>query len=101
MSEKRDRVTQIVVEALGNALSEFDLQQEATSESAIYGDDSILDSTALVSMIVDIEDQLEEEFGFVVSLTDEQAISQSNSPFSTVPAMASYIMEVYRRNDVA
>ena len=40
-----------------------------------------------------VERQVEDDFGVAVSLTDEKAMSQRNSPFRSVGALTDYIVE--------
>jgi len=57
----------------------------------LYGKGSPVDSIGLVSIIVNTEQQIEEQFGVNITLADEKALSQRNSPFRSVQAMAEYI----------
>ena len=63
-------------------------------ETQLMGERAPLDSLSLVSVIVDVETGIEEEFGRVVSLTDDRALSQEVSPFTNVSALVSYIMSL-------
>jgi len=92
MANTKDSVTQIVLDSLADAWKEYDRQENPTIESDIYGGESILDSTGLVSLVLDIEDRLDEELGETVSLIDERAVSQENSPFQNVATMVTFIM---------
>lgn len=94
MSLDQDKVTKIVIEALKDAWSEYDLNDTPTVDSDIFGGQSVLDSTGLVSMILDLEERLEEEIGVTVSLMDEKAVSQKNSPFQSVSTMVEFILTV-------
>jgi hypothetical protein len=58
--------------------------------AAIFGDGSPLDSLGLVSLLIEIEDQLAAR-GLSVSLSDERAMSQKRSPFRDVPSLVNYI----------
>ena len=102
MENQQNQITAIVVNALAEALEELELKDyEATPESEIYGGGSPLDSIALVSMVIDIESHIEEDFGATISLTDERAVSQKNSPFQDVPNMVAYILNTIREKEVA
>ena len=96
MSDISTKITQMVTTAVADALEEFEPDPKVTADSPIYGDGSPLDSTALVSLIVDIEQRLREDLSLDVSLTDERALSQKNSPFHDVASMAAYIMQIYQ-----
>jgi acyl carrier protein len=51
-----------------------------------------LDSLGLVSLLIDIEEALEER-GFEVNLSDAKAMSDTRSPFRNVPALVAHIRE--------
>jgi len=66
-------------------------QIEKTSDTPLFGSEGMLDSLGLVNLIVAIEQQVEEQLDAVVTLADEKAVSQRNSPFRTVGTLATYI----------
>lgn len=66
------------------------LPQELGSETPLFGEDGIVDSIALVTVVVAVEQAIEDELGVGVSLADAKAMSQKSSPFSTVGALADY-----------
>lgn len=81
------------MDALQDALEESESDKSATPTSEIFGPGSPLDSIAVVSLIIDVEQRLNESLGIRVSLTDEHALSQSKSPFRTVTTLVDYILE--------
>ena len=67
---------------------------ENGENAGLYGLTGVLDSLGLVTLIVAIEQGLEDELGLVISLADERAMSQKNSPFRTIGTLADYIVKV-------
>ena len=61
------------------------------SESSLFGDAGLLDSMALVGLIVAVEQDVEDEFGKEITIADAKAMSQKNSPFKTIGSLADYI----------
>ena len=61
-------------------------------EAVIFGAESPLDSLGLVSLLIDIEESLQDH-GHSVTLSDARAMSESRSPFRSVPALVTYIGE--------
>ena len=59
-------------------------------DQKILGD---IDSITLVSLIMDIEDELRQE-GITVKLVSDKAFSGKHSPFSTVSTLIAYIEEL-------
>jgi acyl carrier protein len=62
-------------------------------ETALYGKDGHLDSMSLVGFLIDVEESLQDQ-GFRISLSDERAMSQKNSPFRDVPVLVDYISKL-------
>jgi acyl carrier protein len=57
----------------------------------LIGSGGVLDSLGLVTLIVDLEQKLADEYGMSLTLADERAMSQSHSPFRTIRALADHI----------
>jgi D-alanine--poly(phosphoribitol) ligase subunit 2 len=73
-----------------NAVSERKIDTAAGAAAHLYGSQGPLDSLGLVSLIVMIEQGIEDELDVFVTLADAKAASQQNSPFRTVGALAAY-----------
>jgi acyl carrier protein len=64
---------------------------EKAQDAVVFGNNGQLDSLGLVSFIIEVEQKLDEEFGVSITLADERALSQQNSPFMTLGKLADYI----------
>src|SRR5919109_23019 len=53
--------------------------------------ESLLDSLGLVQLIVDLEQRVEETGGVTITIADDRAMSQRNSPFRTAGTLTDYI----------
>ena len=91
----RTDVLDIIYGALRSLNTErADTEQIALApETKLFGPDASLDSLSLVSVIVDVESGVGDRYGKPVSLTDDEAMSQAVSPFSTVDTLANYIIK--------
>jgi acyl carrier protein len=90
----RDQVSEIIyaaMRALNEELAE-DKKVAIALDTKLFGPDATLDSLSLVSVIVDVEAGIGDRLGKAVSLTDDEAMSQPVSPFSTVQTLADYIV---------
>ena len=101
MEQIKNRIQVIVMDALKDAIEEFDEAFDVSPGSRIYGGESPLDSAAVVSMIIDLEERLAQEFDMDISVSDERAMSQQRSPFRDVSSMVEYLFNLYQemRND--
>lgn len=95
MSVEITRIREIVLEAMGNAnLARTPSEQLEVSETAvIFGPGSPLDSLGLVALLIDIEEAMARE-GHPITLSDDRAMSQTRSPFRTVPRLVDYISSI-------
>lgn len=67
---------------------------EATEQTRLFGDKADLDSMGLVTLIADLEYDLQQQVGRSVSLVDEKAMSRLTSPFRRVDYLADYLVEL-------
>ena len=63
-------------------------------ELKLFGGESLLDSLGLVSLIVCIEEAIEDQFNKSIILADEKAMSRRTSPFARVSYLVDYIYEL-------
>ena len=77
-----------------NAEREPDKQIPIGLDTCLFGADSPLDSLSLVSVIVDLESLISDQFGRLISLTDDRAMSREPVPFTNVSLLKSYIVEL-------
>ena len=60
----------------------------------LFAPRSIVDSLTLVSLIVDVEQRLNEEANVSIVIADERAMSQERSPFRTVGTLSDYVQRL-------
>lgn len=82
----------LVVEALRELLDAraIDAPGPLDAEVRLFGRAGLLDSLGLVSLVVAVEQAIADEYGVSVSLADDRALSQRNSPYRTVGSLAEY-----------
>ena len=80
-------IVDVLCEVNGNKRK---LPLDLGSTTPLFGQDGILDSLGLVSLIVAVEQTIEDKYGASISLADEKALSQRNSPYRTVGSLAEY-----------
>ena len=85
------KIIKVLEDFLKDELGEF---IELNINYKLFGGDGPLDSIALVNLLVDLEEFIEDEFGITISLADEKAMSRRTSPFSRVKNLVDYIQEL-------
>ena len=78
-----------VVRELGDQ-DQVELPTNLTPTTPLFGESGFLDSMSLVSLVVAVEQSIEDRFGKTISLADEKALSRHNSPYRTIGALAEY-----------
>jgi acyl carrier protein len=59
-------------------------------DTPLFGRDGLFDSLGLVSLVLAVEEAIEDNHGAVVSLADARAMSQTRSPFRTIGSLVEY-----------
>lgn len=82
----------VVLDAIraGNLARDAQDQLEVSPTARIFGRGSPLDSLGLVALLIDVEEGMHRA-GQAITLTDDRAMSQTRSPFRSVPALVDYI----------
>ena len=88
--QQTDRVHELIKEAIAEINEGRDQPLPDSPDTILYGNDGQLDSLDLVRLVVSFEQRLATAFQRDVSLTDERAMSQKNSPFRSVESLAAY-----------
>lgn len=99
----KEQLIQVIYEAIDevNAVLPPEQQLEKSINTVLFGDSGKLDSLGLVNLIVTTEQKVEEQFGVTITLADEKAMSQRNSPFRTVESLAEYIPQIIAEHNDA
>jgi acyl carrier protein len=89
----REAIVVLVLSSVKNILLEKEspIPNPLDESISLIGPRSILDSLGLVTLLVDLEQRLDDEYALSLTLADERAMSQKHSPFRTVRSLADYI----------
>jgi acyl carrier protein len=67
------------------------LRLAKSSDTVLFGQGGKLDSLGLVNLVVALEQKIGDQFGKTISITDERAMSERNSPFRSITSLAEYV----------
>lgn len=89
----KQKIEDIIIAVLQDINDDIESEslEKPTKETKLFGEDGELNSLELVSMITDLEEEIQDEFEKEVILADEKAMSQRKSPFGTVESLTEYI----------
>jgi acyl carrier protein len=91
----KEELISLILETLrGMSEDEDSPYTDVTPDTVLFGKNGILDSIGLVSLIVAVEQAIEDRYAVAVTLADEKAFSQKSSPFRSVLALADYAAQI-------
>jgi len=67
--------------------------------SVLIGPGAVLDSLGLVSLILEVEQRLDQEFDVQLVLADERAMSQRHSPYRSIGSLVEYITRLVEEHN--
>ena len=83
----------VAIDEVNEQLPE-DQNLEKSLETVLLGSSGKLESINLVNLLVAIEENIEETFDIPISITDERAVSEKNSPFRTVETLCNFVLNL-------
>ena len=91
---ERQIAYEIVLASIEEALrgTGVPVPENMNEETVLVGKDAVVDSMGVVALIVEVEQRLETEHGILVTLANDRAMSQKNSPFRTVRVLTDHVM---------
>ena len=72
-----------------------------STKTVLFGKDGKLDSLGLVTLLVIIEQNIEDELDVSITIADERAMSQKRSPFRTIDTLANYVDMLLKENQIS
>jgi hypothetical protein len=88
----KEQVLAFVIDAARNLVAEqgIELTEELNENTRLFGQNGLLDTLALVSLVITVEEGIEQKFGVRVEIADDKALSQKHSPYRTIGTLAAY-----------
>jgi len=93
-----------IIQAVYRAVDELNQQLPKgvsvakSPDSALYGRTGKLESIDVVTLIMEVEDQIKTEFGTSITIADDRAMSLENSPFLTLGTLTDYVAELLNQD---
>jgi acyl carrier protein len=73
---------------------------EKTLDAPLYGTGGKLESLDFVTLIMEVEEKINAEFGTDITIADENLLSKQKSPFSTLRTLIVYLEELLKPEGV-
>lgn len=96
-----ETIEQLVYDSVEDANTELPKEKRLrkATDTVLFGGSCDLDSLGLVTLLVVIEQRIEDELGISITLADERAMSQKYSPFRTIGTLNDYIVMLIQEKD--
>jgi|TARA_B100000959_G_C14891543_1_gene586942 acyl carrier protein len=100
MMTERDKILKSIYEAVDEVNEQLPEDQalEKSPDTVLLGESGKLESIDLVNILVATEENIEEAFDTPISITDERAVSEKNSPFKTIDTLCDFISNLLKEN---
>jgi len=96
---KHERIQKAVYDAIDELNKQLKgVQIEKASDAALYGKSGKLESLDFVTLIMEVETAIQNEFGVDFLLTDENLLSKQSSPFLTVGTLIEHLDKTLEEN---
>ena len=93
-----ERVLKAVYDAIDalNAQLPPGVSVEKSLDAPLYGATSKLESLDFVTLVMEVEEKINADFGTDITIADEHLLSKQSSPFSSVRTLIEYLEEVLK-----
>lgn len=98
-----ERITTAVYAAVDelNAQLPGGVEIEKSLDAPLYGASGKLESLDFVTLIMEVEEKVNAEFGTDITIADENLLSKEKSPFSTLGTLIEYLQELLKEKGAA
>jgi acyl carrier protein len=90
------RVQEVVYRAIDSLNSQLPsgVTIEKSPDAPLYGGSSSLESLDFVTLIMEVEEKVRDEFGVELTIADENLLSKEKSPFTTIGNLTKYLADL-------
>ena|SRR5205807_920415 len=99
MMASDQRITKAVFSAVDelNAQLPAGVAVQKSLDATLYGPGGKLESLDFVTLIMEVEEKINAEFGADITIADENLLSKQKSPFSTLGTLIDYLEELLKQ----
>ena len=76
-------------------------QVEKSLDAPLYGAGGKLESLDFVTLVMEVEEKINAEFGTEITIADENLLSKQKSPFSSLRTLVEYLEELLKQENRA
>src|SRR5262245_3199100 len=96
-----DRISKAVYAAVDDLNQQLPagVQIEKSLDAPLNGASGKLESLDFVTLIMEVEEKINAEFGTDITIADENLLSKEKSPFSTLGTLIEYLQEILKEKE--
>jgi acyl carrier protein len=96
-----ERISKAVLAAVDEVNEQLPkgVQIEKSLDAPLYGAAGKLESLDFVTLIMEVEEKINAEFGTDITIADDNLLSKEKSPFSTLGTLIEYLHELLKEQD--
>jgi hypothetical protein len=87
----RTEILELIIACFCDNLPSPDSAPILNESTRIFGKGGSFDSIQLVTLLIEIEQRINDRYGAAISIADDRAMSQQRSPFSHIGTLADYV----------
>ncbi len=87
----REDLLELILSVLASCPKREGAPDACASETQLIGNDGVLDSLGLVSLITGVEQRIDDEYGIALAIAIDDAVADTAGPLRTAQALAAYI----------
>src|SRR5262252_3572239 len=98
-----DQISKAVYAAVDNLNEQLPkgVQIDKSLDAPLYGASGKLESLDFVTLIMEVEEKVNAEFGADITIADDNLLSKEKSPFSSLRTLIEYLHEVLNKEAAA
>jgi acyl carrier protein len=96
-----ERITKAVFAAIDELNQQLPagVHVEKSLDAPLYGSSGKLESLDFVTLIMEVEEKINAEFGTDITIADENLLSKEKSPFSTLGTLIEYLQDLLKETN--
>ena len=93
-----DKIESIIYDTMDEVMEILPkkISYDKNQNTPLYGGEGLLDSLGLVTFLINLEQNIADEFKMEITIASEKAMSQKNSPFRTVKSLKKYLAKLIK-----
>ena len=81
----------VVLNAVDTVLQENNISEVDVKNIELFGDAGVLNSLAIIRLVVEIEEEVFSQFKISINLTDENSFNYKSSPFKNFKTLLQHV----------